>query len=763
MTVELSSQQIVDTKAWRDMGLTDAEFDLIVEQIGRPPNWTELGMYAVLWSEHCAYKHSRGLFHLFPTEGEQILQGPGENAGIVDLGDGLAVAFKVESHNSPSAIEPYHGAATGVGGILRDIFTMGARPIAVLNSLRFGPLDDERVRFLLAGVARGISGYGNTVGVPTVGGEVAFDPSYQGNPLVNAMAVGIVEHEYIALGNASGVGNPVMVVGASTGRDGIHGASFSSAELDDDADVPEIQVGDPFTEKLLIEACLELIQSGVVIGIQDMGAAGLTSSSAEMASRAGSGIEMDVLKVPRREEGMTPYEMMLSESQERMLVVPKRGSESQVEAIFEKWGLEAAVIGRVTDDGMLRVMEGDKVAAEIPVDSIVDGAPCYEPAKARPAYLDETLNIAMPAPPADYAQALLDVLASPTIASKEWVYRQYDHTLGASTVVGPGEGDAAVVRVRGTNKGLAVTIDCNQRYVYLNPRRGAQIAVAEAARNISCVGAKPLAITDGMNFGNPEKPEVFWQFDQAVRGISEACAALGTPVTGGNVSFYNEKGGTAIHPTPMIGMVGLLDDVANRVGMGWRQAGHRVMLLGENRNELGGSEYLAVRGVVGGDAPELDLEREAAVQALVRALIHEQIAVSAHDCADGGLAIALAESCIAGQIGARIDVAADFRADALLFGETQSRIVISVAPEHVAEVERRAAEAGVPCAALGDTGGNSLVIHVGATPEGPESPIAIELERLERAWKGTLPHAMDGEAGVKAFVASSSSLLKGAD
>lgn len=762
MTVELSSQQIVETKAWRDMGLTDAEFDRIVEQMGRLPNWTELGMYAVLWSEHCAYKHSRGLFHLFPTEGEQILQGPGENAGIVDLGDGLAAVFKVESHNSPSAVEPYQGAATGVGGILRDIFTMGARPVAVLNSLRFGSLDDEHVRYLFAGVVSGISGYGNAVGVPTVGGEVAFDPSYRGNPLVNAMAVGIVEHEYIARGNASGVGNPVMVVGARTGRDGIHGASFSSAELDDDTEVPTIQVGDPFTEKLLIEACLELIQSGVVIGIQDMGAAGLTSSAAEMASRAGSGIEMDVLKVPHREEGMTPYEFMLSESQERMLVVPKRGSEDKVAAIFEKWGLEAAVIGRVTDDGMLRVMEGDRIAAEVPVASIVDGAPRYEPAKQRPAYLDETMNVEMPPPPQNYAQTLLDLLASPTIASKEWVYRQYDHTLGAATVVGPGEGDAAVLRIRGTKKGLAMTIDCNQRYVYLNPRRGAQIAVAEAARNISCVGAKPLAITDGMNFGNPEKPEVFWQFDQAVRGISEACAALNTPVTGGNVSFYNEKGGQAIHPTPMIGMIGLLDDVEKRVGMGWCEAGHRIILLGENRNELGASEYLALRGIVGGDAPELDLEREAAVQALVRALIADGMAVSAHDCADGGLAVALAESCIASGMGATVAVEADFRADALLFGETQSRIVISVAPEHVAEVERRAQEAGVPFTVLGETGGDSLTIDVGATPDGPGSAFAIALEELERAWRGTIPRAMEGEAGVAAYLTSASA-GKGAD
>lgn len=753
--MELTPEQIVEQKAWRKMGLTDDEFQRIVEQIGRTPNWTELGMYAVLWSEHCAYKHSRALFHIFPTEGEHILQGPGENAGIVDIGDGLAAVFKIESHNHPSAVDPYQGAATGVGGILRDIFTMGARPVAVLNSLRFGPLDDERVRYLFRGVVAGISGYGNAVGVPTVGGEIAFDPCYRGNPLVNAMAVGLVEHEQIARANAKGVGNPVMIVGARTGRDGIHGASFASAELNEDgeAEVPTMQVGDPFTEKLLIEACLELIHSGVVVGIQDMGAAGLTSSAAEMAARAGSGIELDVRKVPAREEGMTPYEFMLSESQERMLVVPKRGSEEQVAAIFKKWGLEAAVIGRVTDDGMLRVLDDGRVVAEVPVASLAGGAPAYTPEKRRPAYLDRTLATPLPADmPADFEETLLQLLASPTIASKEWAYRQYDHTLGASTVIGPGDGDAAVLRVRGTRKGLAVTVDCNQRYVYLNPYRGAQIAVAEAARNISCVGGKPLAVTDGMNFGSPENPEIYWQFDQAVRGIADACRALGTPVTGGNVSFYNEAGDGPIYPTPMIGMIGLLEDIDVRVGMGWRQAGDRILLLGESRNELGGSEYLALRGIVGGDAPELDLDREAAVQRLVRELIADRLVRSAHDCAEGGLAVALAESSLAGGIGATLRVQADFRADALLFGESQSRIIVSAAPEHIVEIERRAQEAGVPCTVLGEVGGDALHIDVSGTPGAPAEPLHVSLERLERAWRGSIPAAMEGEEAVAGYL-----------
>lgn len=757
--LELTSAQIAERKAWREMGLTDAEYDMIVEQIGRQPNWTELGMFAVLWSEHCAYKHSRALFHLFPTEGPQILEGPGQNAGVVDIGDGLAVVFKVESHNHPSAVEPYQGAATGVGGILRDIFTMGARPIAVLDSLRFGPLDDARVRYLFEGVIAGVAGYGNAVGVPTVGGEVYFDPSYTGNPLVNVMAVGLVEHGRIATASASGVGNPVMVVGSRTGRDGIHGASFASAELGEDSEErrPSVQVGDPFTEKLLIEACLELIQSGVVVGLQDMGAAGLTSSSAEMAERAGSGIEMDVLKVPRREEGMTPYEIMLSESQERMLVVPRRGAEAQVAAIFEKWGLEAAVVGRVTDDGMLRILEGDRVAAEVPAKALsTAGAPKYHPEKTEPAYLAQTRATQPPQEvPADLGGKLLELLASPTITNKEWVYRQYDHMVFNNTVLGPGGGDAAVLRIRGSQKGLAVTVGCNSRYCYLHPYRGAQIAVAEAARNISCVGGRPLAVTDGMNFGNPERPEIFWQFDQAVRGISDACRKLDTPVTGGNVSFYNETSGVAVYPTPIIGMVGVLDDVTRHVGMGYRADGDVIVLLGENLDELGGSEYLALQGIVGGDAPALDLEREAAVQALCRKLIALGWVTAAHDCSEGGLAVTLAESCLTGMRGASVRIEANFRADSLLFGESQSRIVVAVSPDALRQVESEASAAGVPYAIIGHVGGDHLRIELGETPGAASAPIEVHLSALEEAWRGALPARMDGPKAASQYLKAS--------
>lgn len=751
--MERTVDEIRDQKSWRAMGLKDEEYDLIVDQLGRDPNWTELGMFSVLWSEHCAYKHSRALFHLFPTEGPHILEGPGENAGIVDIGDGLAVVFKIESHNSPSAIDPYQGAATGVGGILRDIFTMGARPIAVLNSLRLGPLTEERARELFTGIVAGIAGYGNTVQVPTVGGEVYFDPSYKGNPLVNAMAVGIVEHENIARASASGVGNPVMVVGAKTGRDGIHGASFSSAELAESGESSvTMQIGDPEAGARLIEACLELIQSGIVVGIQDMGAAGLTSSSAEMAERAGSGIELDVLKVPRREEGMTPYEMMLSESQERMLVVPKQGAESQVEAIFRKWDLEAVVIGRVTDDGMLRVLEGERVAAEVPAVALsAEGAPAYHPEKQEPADLEARRKVAPPEKvPSHLGAELLELLASPTIASKEWAYSQFDASAQGKTHLGPGGGDAAVVRVGDSAKGLAMSVACNSRYVYLNPLRGAQIAVAEAARNISCVGGRPLAITDGMNFGSPENPEIFWQFEQSIRGIREACLELGTPVTGGNVSFYNEKGGEAIYPTPMIGMVGLVDDVTQTVSSQWKDEGDLIILLGETLEELGGSEYLALQGIVGGDVPSLDLRKEKAVQQLCRTLIQKGHAKSAHDCSEGGLAVALAESCIQAKRGAKVSLSAPFRADALLFGESQSRIVVSIARNELSVVQDLANEAEVPCTVLGTVEGDHLAIDLSRTPGAPPSgSISLPVDAMAKSWQEAIPTFMAGVSAPK--------------
>lgn len=738
--MELTPEAIAEKKAWRSMGLTDNEYELIVEKLQRAPNWTELGLFAVMWSEHCAYKHSRALFHLFPTSGPYILEGPGENAGIVDIGDGLAVVFKVESHNHPSAVDPFQGAATGVGGILRDIFTMGARPVAILDSLRFGPPTNREARRLMDGVVSGIAWYGNAVGVPTVGGEVQFDPCYNKNPLVNVMAVGLVEHEYITKAQAEGVGNPVMVVGAKTGRDGIHGASFASAELDETSAArrPSVQIGDPFKEKLLIEACLELAKSGSIAGIQDMGAAGLTCSTVEMAGRAGLGIEIDVAKVPLREEGMTPYEIMLSESQERMLVVPKKGREQMVAEILRKWELDAAVIGQVTADGMLRVREGEKIVAEVPARLLsTHGAPCYTPEKRAPGKCGRGRAELPLAVPEDLGAVLLKLLASPTIAGKEWVYSQYDHMVLASTVMLPGRADAAVIRIRGTKKAIALSIGGNSRYCLLDPYRGAQIAVAEVARNISCVGAKPLAVSDGLNFGDPGKPEVYWAFDQVVRGIAAACQALGTPVTGGNVSFYNESSGQAIYPTPIIGMVGLLEDVRQVVGSGFVQSGDQIFLLGENREELDGSEYLQViHGITGETAPALDLEREAAVQSLCRELIAGGLVHSAHDCSEGGLAVALAESCITGGIGARIALPAAGREDACLFGESQSRIIISVPPAKVPSVVTAAAKAEVPLLPLGEVGGDALHLEL------PHSSVHIPLADMAEAWRGSLGRAL---------------------
>lgn len=746
--------------AWRELGLKDGEYERIVELLGRAPNWTELGMFSALWSEHCAYKHSRSLFHLLPTRGERILQGVGENAGVVDIGDGLAVTFKVESHNHPSAVEPYQGAATGVGGILRDVFAMGARPIAVLNSLRFGPLSSERARYLLGGVVSGIAGYGNAVGVPTVGGEVGFDETYEGNPLVNVMAVGLVRHGDVATASAKGIGNPVMVVGARTGRDGIHGAAFASAELDEEAEAkrPSVQVGDPFTGKLLIEACLELIGAGVVVGIQDMGAAGLTSSAAEMAARAGSGIEIDVLKVPRREEGMTPFEVMLSESQERMLVVPRQGAEEQVAAICAKWGLEAAVIGRVTDDGMLRVYEGDCVVAEVPAKALsTEGAPSYHPEERVPAYLEELRRAALPAEPrGDLGESLLRLLADPNIANKAWVYRQYDFMVQTRTAVEPGAADAAVLRLRESGKGLALSIDCNALHCYVDPYTGAAAAVAEAARNLVCTGARPLALTDGLNFGSPERPEIYWQLHRAVEGIAAAARALGTPVVGGNVSLYNETGGRAIYPTPIIGMVGVLDDVAGRLEQAFRRAGDAVYLVGPAGDALGGSRYLkALYGVVKGPLPPLDLELERRVQEAVLACAGERLLTAAHDCSEGGLAVALAEMCISGQTGAAVTLQAGSgqRADGLLFGEGYSRVLVAVAPERRSEFENLVRGAGVPFLHLGEVGGDRLAIDVvagGRRVAWIDEPVDL----LARAWYGAIPQAMEGAAGAERFVES---------
>lgn len=707
----------MEPEVWRSMGLTDEEYDRIKVLMGREPNFLEVGIFAVMWSEHCSYKTSKPILKKFPTEGPQVLQGPGENAGIVDIGDDLAVVFKMESHNHPSAIEPYQGAATGVGGILRDVFTMGARPVAVLDALRFGPLTEENNKYLLGGVVNGISGYGNSIGIPTVGGDIYFHESYSGSPLVNAMAVGLLEHRHIAKGVASGVGNPVMVVGARTGRDGIHGATFASVELSEESESKRsaVQVGDPFMEKLLMEACLELIQADALIGIQDMGAAGLTSSSSEMAGRGNSGIEMDLTLVPRRETGMTPYEIMLSESQERMLVVPKAGREKEVEEVLTRWGLEATVVGRVTDDNMLRLLEDGQVVAEIPVKALTDEAPVYNRPHQEPEYyqrLKQTpldhIKLQKPA-----AEVLLELLANPTIASKEWVYRQYDHQVGTNTVVVPG-GDAAVLRVRGTNKGIAMTTDCNSRYVYLDPYVGGALAVAEAAQNIACVGAKPLAITDCLNFGNPEKPEIFWQFVQACAGVAEACRVLDTPVTGGNVSLYNETPVKAIYPTPMIGMVGLLDDLNHVLGNTFQKPGELVYLIGEPEGELAGSEYLAqFENLEAGALPDLNLHDIKGRIDFLLELNKAGKVLSAHDVSEGGLAVALAEMGLS--TGARIELRTD-EPLRVLFGEKLGRMIIAVSPEDGGHVEELARTARIPLAKLGVTGGDSLSVTINGKP-----------------------------------------------
>jgi phosphoribosylformylglycinamidine synthase len=716
-------------------GITAEEYQRIRTILGREPNFTELGIFSVMWSEHCSYKSSRVHLKTLPTQGPCILQGPGENAGVVDIGDGLAIVFKMESHNHPSFIEPHQGAATGVGGIIRDIFTMGARPIALLDPLRFGSLTDAKGRFLANGVVSGISAYGNAVGVPTVGGELFVHETYAGNPLVNVFCLGIAPKDRIFLARASGTGNPVLYVGAKTGRDGIHGATMASETFDEGSEErrPTVQVGDPFREKLLIEACLELMAGDAVVAIQDMGAAGLTCSTCEMASRGETGIEIDLAKVPLRETGMIPYEVMLSESQERMLLVVKRGREQEVMRIFAKWDLDAVIIGRVTDDGLMRVRHGDRLVAEIPARALAEEGPVYRRPMQRPAYLDETERADLSGVPVPDSldQALLALLASPNIASKLPVWQQYDHMLFCNSVVEPGS-DAAVLRVQGTEKGLALSADGNGRYAYLDPYEGGKLAVAEAARNVVCAGARPLAITNCLNFGNPERPEIMWQFGEAVRGMAEACRAFGTPVTGGNVSLYNETLGTAILPTPIIGMVGLLDDIRHATTQWFKAAGDVVLLLGETRDEMGGSEYLKIlHGLETGRPPRLDLARERAVQGVCLDAIRSGVVRSAHDCADGGLAVALAECCMTGPgepLGANLDLPGDFRPDATLFAESASRIVLSVRPNDVAGVERIAREQGVPYRRLGEVGGAVFALR------GTGFSVSLPVATLREAW-----------------------------
>jgi phosphoribosylformylglycinamidine synthase II len=748
--------------------LTIEEFDRIKSLLGRQPSFVELGIFSVMWSEHCSYKSSRIHLKRLPITGERIVVPPGENAGVVDVGDGWCVAFKIESHNHPSFIEPFQGAATGVGGILRDVFTMGARPIASMNSLRFGSLDHpqhgRRNRSLLAGVVGGIAHYGNAFGVATVGGEVAFDDAYSLNPLVNAFALGILKQDQIFFGKATGVGNPILYVGAKTGRDGIHGATMASAEFDEEAleKRPTVQVGDPFLEKLLLEACLEAMRSGAVAGIQDMGAAGLTSSSCEMASRAGTGVEIDLTLVPQREAGMTAYEMLLSESQERMLIVAHAGREREVVDIFRKWDLDAVVIGRVREERKMRVLHNGETVADIPVAALTDEAPLYERPMAEPSPKSKvespkskvqsrkTRDQSPKTKGENRNDALFKVLASPNLASKQFVYRQYDHMVRTNTAVLPGA-DAAVVRIKETRRALAMTLDGNGRYCAANPREGAKLIVAEAARNVVCVGARPLAITNCLNFASPERPEVMWSFSEVIDGMAEACRAFNTPVVSGNVSFYNETEGRGILPTPVIGMIGLVEDVRLVVQPGFKQARDLIALLGTTADDLSISEYAAVIDgvststmITGGRVPQIDLQAERSVQNACLAAAETGLLRSAHDCSDGGLAVALAECCFSSlnrqSTGANISLPASLPVTTTLFSESPSRIIITFAASSRAEIESIAQRENCALTMIGEVGGSELQIKVG-----DETAVSVDVAKLENVWRGSLPKKLEAE------------------
>jgi len=730
----------IDQQLLQQHGITAGEYARIQELLGRDPNLLELGLFSVMWSEHCSYKSSRVHLRTLPTTGSRVVQGPGENAGAVDIGDGLAAVFKIESHNHPSFIEPYQGAATGVGGIIRDIFTMGARPIALLNALRFGAIETPLARRIFEGVVAGIGGYGNSIGIPTIAGEIVFDEAYAGNPLVNVLCLGLARHDEIIKGQATGVGNPVYYVGAKTGRDGIHGATMASAEFDESSAEkrPAVQVGDPFMEKLLMEACLEVMKTDALVGIQDMGAAGLTCATSEMSSRGESGMDVEVSLVPQRETGMTPYEIMLSESQERMLLVAKAGREREVEEAFEKWDLHAVRVGHVTDSGRVRLFHHGELVAEVPTRALTDEGPVYRRPMERPTWQTEVQQLdltALPAPPSPQA-AFEALLASPSVASKRWAYQQFDHTVGTNTIAQPGR-TAGVVRIKGAKQGIAVSVDGNGRYCYLDPYRGAMLAVAESARNVACAGGEPIGATNNLNFGNPERPEIMWQFGEAVRGIGDACRALDVPITGGNVSLYNETEGRAIYPTPVLGVVGLLPDASCTVTRAFQSSGAAVIVLGDNLGELGGSEYLArLMGRVQGAPPGLDLSRERALQRLVVSLVRSRLVESAHDCSDGGLAVTLAEctfdtigigvestlACVEGDFGA-------FGAAATLFGESASRVVVSVPEGAVSQVLNEAAQVGVPAKVIGRTGGSEIRIDIDGTPA-----IRMTVAAAEAVW-----------------------------
>ncbi|MCC5895406.1 MAG: phosphoribosylformylglycinamidine synthase subunit PurL [Alkalibacterium sp.] len=731
---EPSAEMIKDERIYAQWGLTDEEYRQISEDIlGRLPNYTETGLFSVMWSEHCSYKNSKPVLRKFPTEGPHVLQGPGEGAGIVDIGDNQAVVFKAESHNHPSAVEPYEGAATGVGGIIRDIFSMGARPIALLDSLRFGELDNERTKYLLEEVVAGIGGYGNCIGIPTVGGEIGFDPVYKGNPLVNAMCVGLIDHKDIQKGQAKGVGNTIMYVGAKTGRDGIHGATFASEEFSDEEESERsaVQVGDPFMEKLLMEACLELIQdhSDILVGIQDMGAAGLVSSSSEMASKAGSGLVLNLDDVPQRETHMTPYEMMLSESQERMLICVTKGSEERVNELFSKYELDAVNIGYVTDDGQYRLFHHGQPVADLPVDALAEEAPVYQKPYTEPARIQAFKELKPYAPIVENAgETLKQLLQQPTIASKKSIFETYDSMVRTNTVVGPGS-DAAVLRIRGTRKALAMTTDCNARYLYLNPERGGQMAVAEAARNIVASGGEPLAITDCLNYGNPDKPEVFWELWTSADGIAKACNTLGTPVISGNVSLYNETNGEAIYPTPMIGMVGLVKDLDHVTTSEFKQAGDKIFSIGETKADFNGSELQKMQlGRIEGELFDFDIDKEKRMQNKVLKAIRNGWIESAHDCSEGGLAVALMESAFPKELG--MDVSVELPKE-WLFSESPSRFVLSVKPENAENVQ---ALFGTDAAEIGEVTDSGT-----ASIQTADDQLKLNVHETKRIWEGAIP------------------------
>ncbi|MDP2905423.1 MAG: phosphoribosylformylglycinamidine synthase subunit PurL [Candidatus Omnitrophota bacterium] len=726
----------ITSEVVKQQGLSVEEYERIKTLLGREPNYTELGMFSAMWSEHCSYKNSKPVLKLFPTSGKQVIQGPGENAGVVDIGDGMGVVFKVESHNHPSAVEPYAASATGGGGCIRDIFTMGARPIGLLDSLRLGSLDKERVKFLFKNIIRGFTDYANAVGIPAIGGEIYFDESYEGNPLVNAMTIGIVKNNEIVKAKASGVGNLVLIVGGATGRDGVAGAAFASSGLDEEAAKKSsaVAIGDPKMGRILREACLELMHKGLVVGMQDMGAAGLICSTSETAYKAGTGIEIDIALVPRKEDKMSAYEVMLSESQERMLVIVDKNRLADVKKIFDKWSVPVDQIGRVTADGMVRVKENGRVVAEVRAAALVE-APVYNREAKKPQYLLEAnkLDLSKIKEPKDYNQALIDLLSNPTIASKGWVFKHGDPKVAGDVLLGPGS-DAGVVAVPGTKKAVAATTDCNSTYCYLDPFAGGQIAVAEAGRNLVCTGAKPLAITDGINFGSPKNPEVFWQFKQAALGISKACRALNTPVVSGNVSFNNENPKGSVDPTPIVGMVGVINDRSKIMTQYFKDAGDAILLLGKNKEELGGSEYLkTMHGIKKGKCPEINLILEKSVQKTTLETIEKGLVSSAHDCSEGGLAVALAECCISGpgkKIGAEVELTGvKMRPDALLFSESQSRIILSVKQKDVKKVLQIAKKNKTPVWLIGKTGTEALKIN---------NLVDVSVNRMHEAWAGAI-------------------------